>query len=90
VLLEGRFLLYDDAGHVEFEETYKYGLPELKISYRYDKTGKRIMKEIIDFTKPYDDQVGSFFYLQYGENDVDALEQYFYGKLENGKWDIIR
>jgi hypothetical protein len=88
VLLEGNFKFYDKNGALEYEEISVQGHPAIHYAYRWSKDGTLTMKEIVDFTQLYKGQQGSFYYEWYGETGL--IDKYWYGKKENGKWDVFR
>lgn len=85
LLLYGTFFFYDKKGRLIYEETYRDGMPLLLLSYGYDIEGVIIMKEILDYSKPYNNVQGTFFYEYYSFGELKS-SGYF---KKNGKsWKV--
>ncbi len=87
VLLNGRLKLYDKHG-LEYDEIYANGLPTYKMSYASYKGAPNVKLELLDYSRPYKNQMGSFYYELYYQ-DGTVYKKYWFTKNEKGKWDLI-
>jgi hypothetical protein len=89
VALNGNYKIYTARG-LEEEEEYKDGLPVYEISYdTKDTTDGWTKIELLDYSKPYHGQFGSFYYeLYYGDGSI--RNKFWFGRNEKGKWNFIK
>jgi hypothetical protein len=85
ILLNGTFMFYNQKGILEYEETYKEGMPWLMFSYRFDKDGVCTMKEVLDYSKQYQNTPGTFYYEYYASG---ALVSSGYYQKVGKKWRV--
>ena len=88
ILLNGDFKFYDKKGRLSWEETYKDGRPLMLQTFTFDKKGECSLHEIIDYSKRYNSQIGSYYFEQYGYSNK-LLEGKYY-RRQNSKWDFER
>jgi hypothetical protein len=90
VLLTGRYVFYyNNSDNIEFVEYYDNGHSSIQMAFRWDANGRQTMKEVLDYTKPYKNQTGSFYYEKYGA-EGELIDKFWFGKKENDKWDYIK
>jgi len=89
-ILDGKYVFYDKLGNVEYVEVFNNGTTVTKTAYTYKrKTNILFSREVIDYSKPYKNQINSFCFEYYLKSDTIPSVKWWQGKLDDGKWHRI-
>lgn len=84
--INGNIKLYDRRGRLVYDSDYANGYPLLLRSYRYNRKGHCITRELLDFTMPYRGTAGTFGYQLYNSKEELVSRGYF--RQGNKGWRI--